>query len=99
MIVMFVTYQHKVRFFTHFTSYILEQLSVVSTTANESILASFSKQTKSSHSPCEIGHPTTSHQWLGLAILGLVCPDLAADSHLDSNTYKSQRYALRLKQY
>jgi flagellum-specific peptidoglycan hydrolase FlgJ len=47
MTVMIDTYQHKVRSFTHNTSYILEQPSVVSTTAIKSILAPLSKQTES----------------------------------------------------
>jgi hypothetical protein len=34
-IVIVVTHQHKVRFITHITSYLPEQLSIVSTTANE----------------------------------------------------------------
>jgi hypothetical protein len=29
----------------------------------------------------------------------LACPDLAADRCLNSNTYKSHRYASQLKQY
>jgi hypothetical protein len=60
-IVMIVTQKHKVRFFTHITSFMLEQISVVSTAANESILAPLSKQTEPSHSPREIRHLTTSH--------------------------------------
>ncbi len=43
--------------------------------------------------------PTTSHRWLGLAILSLACPNLAVDFHLNSNTYESHRYASRLKQH
>ncbi len=92
-------FKHKINFFTHVISYIHEQLSVVSTASNVSILAPFSKQTESSHSPREIGRPTTSHWWLSLAILGLACPDLAADCRLNSNTYKSYRYASWLQQY
>jgi hypothetical protein len=87
MTFMIVTYEHKVCLFTLITLYTLEQLSVVSTTANESILASLSKQTESFHSPRGIGRPTTSHRWLGLAILSLACPDLAAHRRLNSNTY------------
>ncbi len=49
-----VLINHKVHFFTHITEHIVKQLSVVSTPVNESILAPFSKQTKSSHSPREI---------------------------------------------
>jgi hypothetical protein len=90
---------HEICFFTHITSYILAQLSVVSTTANESILAPFSKQTESSHSPREIGRPTTSHWWLGLAILGFACPDLAADRCPNLNTYKSHRFEWQVKQH
>ncbi len=70
-----------------------------STIANESILAPFSKQTESFHAPRGIGLLTASHQWLGLAIFSLACPDLAADCHQNSNTYKSHRYALWLQQY
>jgi hypothetical protein len=55
-------------------------------------------QTKSFHSPHETGRPTTSHLWLGLAILSLACPDLAADHPPNSNTYKPQTNASRLKQ-
>jgi hypothetical protein len=43
MTVMIDTYQHKVRFFTYITSYILEQPSIISTAAIESILAPLSK--------------------------------------------------------
>jgi hypothetical protein len=46
---------------THIISHLLEQPSVVSTAANESILAPLSNQTESSHSPHEIGRLTTSH--------------------------------------
>jgi hypothetical protein len=35
--------------------------------------------------------------WLGC--FSLACPDLAADRHADSNSYKSHRYIPRLKQY
>ncbi len=66
--------KHKVRFYTHITSYKLEQLIIVSTAANESILSPLSKQSESSYSPHEIGCPMTSHQWLGLAILKLGLP-------------------------
>ncbi len=83
---------------THYF-YIIEQLSVGSTVANDSILAPFSKQTESFHSPCGIGCLRASHQWLGLAISSLACPDLAADHHPNSKTYKSHRYASRVKQY
>ncbi len=79
--------------------YIIEQLSVGSTAANDSILAPFSKQTESFHSPCGIGCLRASHQWLGLAISSLACPDLAADHRPNSKTYKSHRYASRVKQY
>jgi hypothetical protein len=48
------------------------------------------------HSPCGIGRFTASHRWLGLAVFNLACPDLAADHHPNSNTYKSYRYASRL---
>jgi hypothetical protein len=34
-----------------------------------------------------------------LAILSLACPDITADRCLNSNTYKSQRYTSRLKQW
>jgi hypothetical protein len=61
-------------FFTRITSYILEQLSIVSTAANESIPSPLSKQTESSHWPREIGRPKTSHWWLGLAIFKLGLP-------------------------
>jgi hypothetical protein len=75
----------------HIILNILERSSVVST---QSVLASLSKQIESVHSPREIVHPITSHQWLGLAF-----PDLAPDQSLNSNTYKSHRYTSRLKQY
>jgi hypothetical protein len=66
--------KHKVRFFKHITSFMLEQLSIVSTAANESILAPLSKQTEPSHSPHEIGHLPASHWWLGLAIFKFGLP-------------------------
>jgi hypothetical protein len=91
--------KHNVCFFTHITSYILEQLSVVSNAVNESILAPLSKQPESFRSAREIGCPTTSRQWLSLAILSLACPDIADDRRLNSNTSKSQRHTSRLKQY
>jgi hypothetical protein len=92
-------YSTNTKLFTHITSYILEKISVVSTAANESILAPLSKQMESFRSPHEIGRPMTSHQRLGLAILSLACLDLASDHRLNSNTYKPHRYASRLKQY
>ncbi len=58
-------------------------------------VAPLSQQTESFHSPHETGCPTTSLQQLGLAILGLACPDLDADQSLNLNTYKSHT----LKQY
>jgi hypothetical protein len=64
----------KVLFSTHIASNILEQLSVVSIAANESIRASLSKQTESSCSSYEMGHLTTSYWWLGLAIFKLGLP-------------------------
>jgi hypothetical protein len=53
--------------------YILEQHSIVSTAANEFVLAPLSKQTESFHPPCEIDAqqlpaPTA---WLGYFKLGL----------------------------
>jgi hypothetical protein len=67
MTVMIVTYWHKNCFFTHITLYILELLSVGSTTANESILAPFSKQTESLHLSCErMPNSFPSMAWLGL---------------------------------
>jgi hypothetical protein len=94
MTVVIVTYQDKVCFFTRITyTYILEQLSLGSIEANESIFAPLSKRTESFHSSCGIGCLTTSRQWLGLAISRLACPDLAADCCPNSNTCKSHRYA------
>ncbi len=57
----------KVLFSTHIASYILEQLSVVSTAANESILASLTKQTESSPSSQCDGMPNNFPvvAWLG----------------------------------
>jgi hypothetical protein len=78
--------------------YILEQPSIVSTATNESILSPLSKQIESFHSPREVGRPTTSLRWLGLVIVSLACPDLAADQRTISNTYKSYRYTSLLKQ-
>jgi hypothetical protein len=46
-----------------------------------------------------MGCLTASHQWLGLAVFSLACPDLAAGPRPNSNTYKSHRYASWLKQY
>jgi hypothetical protein len=55
-------------------------------------------QTRSFPSPRGIGRLTASHQWLGLAVFSLACPDLAADRHPNSNTFKSHRYTSQLKQ-
>jgi hypothetical protein len=66
---------------------------------NESILAPFSKQTESFHSP-RLGRTLRSFPsvpWLGC--FSLSCPDLAADRHPDSNTYKSHWYTSRQRQY
>jgi hypothetical protein len=56
-----VTYKLRIRSFTHIASYILELPGVGSTAVNESILASFSKQTESFHSLHGIGRFTASH--------------------------------------
>ncbi len=97
MTVMIVTYQHKVCFFTHITSYSLEQPSIVSTAVNESILSPLSKQSESfTHHVRQDARQLPTD---GLAWLSLTCPDLGADHRLKSHTYKSHRYASRLKQY
>jgi hypothetical protein len=62
MTVIIVTYEHEICSFTHITSYILEWPGVGSTAVNESILAPFSKQTESFHSPRGIEHLTASYQ-------------------------------------
>ncbi len=64
----------------HSVTIILERMGIVSTAANESILAPLSKQTESFYSP----HDRRCldyflYWWLGLAISSLACPDLAAD--------------------
>ncbi len=49
--------------------YILERINVVTTAANKSILAPFSKQTEPLHPPCELGRfglLPTQKVWLGL---------------------------------
>jgi hypothetical protein len=56
------------------------QLSVVSTAANESILALLSKQTESLYPPCDMRClDCFPRQWLGLAIFSSACLNLAAD--------------------
>ncbi len=87
--------QHR-QFYTH----ILERLGIVSTAVNESILAPLSKPTGFSYSPRDSGPlDCFPHWWLGLAILSLACPDLAADQSPNSRTYKLHRYASQLKEH
>ncbi len=88
--------QHRICSFRHIASYILKQLGVGSTAVNESILEPFSKQTF--HSPHGIERFTTSHQWLGLAVFSLACPDLAVDHCPNASTYKSHSYGSWPKQ-
>ncbi len=69
--------------------YILEQPSIVSTAANESILAPFSKQTESFHSPHEIEHLTTFHAdslaWLAQILLLIRVSMQTLINHIDTH--------------
>ncbi len=70
----------------------LEKPGVGSTAANESILAPFSKQTESLHSPLGIERLAAFHWSLSLAVFSMAYPDPAADCRPNSNNYKSHRY-------
>ncbi len=88
-----------IRFYNSCT-YILERLGFVSTAANESILAPFSKQTESFRSQCDMRLlDCFPCRWLGLAIFSLACQILLLIKGPNPITYKSHRYTSHLKQH